>query len=213
MPVKNLNQNRLALGVIILGAGDSVRMGRPKLLLPWGETSIIGHLISQWQSLKADQIAVVHRPADQLLNTELDRLGFPPGNRIENPQSGRGMFSSIQCAVNWAGWKNELNVWAVSLGDQPHLRPDTLRVLLAFHRKHPAAICQPAYGGRPRHPVLLPRSAFAELQHARAETLKEFLQQTSCPIMELPIEDPGLMLDLDQPGDYERAIKSCLSNA
>ena len=42
-----------AIGVIILGAGASSRMGRPKLLLPWGDTSVIGHLIRQWQALGA----------------------------------------------------------------------------------------------------------------------------------------------------------------
>ena len=49
-------------GVVILGAGASSRMGRPKLLLPWGDTSIIGHLIEQWRALAAAQIAVVRRP-------------------------------------------------------------------------------------------------------------------------------------------------------
>lgn len=194
--------------MIILGAGDSVRMGRPKLLLPWGETTIIGHLISQWQALGAEQIAVAQRPADQPLNAELDRLNFPIEHRIENPDSKRGMFSSIQCAANWPGWKNDLNVWVIILGDQPHLKTDTLCALLAFHREHPDAICQPAYGGRARHPVLLPRPAIAELQSSRVETLKDFLRQTSCPIMEHPVEDPGLELDLDHPADYERAVKS-----
>jgi molybdenum cofactor cytidylyltransferase len=200
--------NRPALGVIILGAGDSVRMGRPKLLLPWGKTSIIGHLISQWQALQAEQIVVVQRPGDKSLNAELDRLNFPRANRIENPDSKRGMFSSIQCAANWDGWKNDLTVWGIILGDQPHLRPDTLRAVLAFQCENPAAICQPAHGGGARHPVLLPRPAFAELRHSRAETLKNFLQQSSCRIMEHPIEDPGLEIDLDRPEDYEQALNS-----
>ncbi len=50
------------LGVVILGAGASSRMGRPKLLLPWGATTIVGHLLEQWQTLGAAQIAVVRRP-------------------------------------------------------------------------------------------------------------------------------------------------------
>jgi len=193
--------------VIILGAGDSVRMGRPKLLLPWGKTSIIGHLFSQWQALQAEQIVIVQRPGDQPLNVELDRLNFPGTNRIENPDSQRGMFSSIQCAANWGGWKNNLNVWAVILGDQPHLKPETLRALVAFHGEHTDAICQPSHGGRSRHPVLLPRPALIELRQSQAETLKDFLRQTSCRIMEHPLADAGLEIDLDRPEDYERAVK------
>lgn len=202
------SQKHPALGVLILGAGDSVRMGRPKLLLPWGATTIIGHLISQWQALGAEQIAVVLRPGDQPLNAELDRLNFPTADRIENPDSKRGMFSSIQCAANWLGWKNKLNVWAIVLGDQPHLRPDTLRALLAFHREHPEAICQPAHDGRPRHPVLLPRAAIDELRRSRDGTLKDFLQRSDRPLLELPMADAGLALDLDCPEDYERAVAS-----
>jgi molybdenum cofactor cytidylyltransferase len=194
--------------VIILGAGDSVRMGRPKLLLPWGETTIIGHLISQWQALGAEQIAVVQRPGDEMLNAELDRLNFPTEDRIENPDSKRGMFSSIQCAANWPGWKKDLNVWAIILGDQPHLKTETLRALLAFHREHSDTICQPSHAGHARHPVLLPRAAFSELRCSRAETLKDFLQQTFSQRIEHPLADPGLELDLDHPEDYERAIKS-----
>jgi molybdenum cofactor cytidylyltransferase len=47
----------LALGAVILAAGRSTRMGQPKLLLPWGKTSVLGHLIGQWQSAGAGQIA------------------------------------------------------------------------------------------------------------------------------------------------------------
>ena len=205
--MKKPGKHHPALGVIILGAGDSVRMGRPKLLLPWGGISIIGHLISQWQALQAEQIAVVLRPGDRPLNAELNRLGFSPADRIENPDARRGMFSSIQCAANWDGWKENLNTWAVQLGDQPHLRLETLRALLAFHQENPDAVCQPTHGGRARHPVLLPRAAFAGLRNTRAETLKEFLQQTSCRLAGHPLADAGLALDLDHPQDYERAVK------
>src|SRR5271169_6647644 len=89
------------LGVVILGAGASSRMGRPKLLLPWKDTTIVGHLIRQWRGLGARQIAVVHRPGDAPLAAELDRLDFPAKDRIVNPQPERGMFSSIVCAAEW----------------------------------------------------------------------------------------------------------------
>jgi len=70
------------LGVVILGAGASSRMGKPKLLLPWRDTTVIGHLISQWQELGAAQIAVVQRANEVAFAAELDRLNFPRGDRI-----------------------------------------------------------------------------------------------------------------------------------
>ena len=115
------------------------------------------------------------------------------------------MFSSILCAANWTGWNNEITVWAIVLGDQPHLRLETLRTVLEFHARHPAAVCQPEFGGHARHPVLLPRLAFGELKQTQAKTLKTFLKHISCPLVKCPIADPGLALDLDTPEDYKQA--------
>jgi molybdenum cofactor cytidylyltransferase len=194
-----------AFGVIILGAGASSRMGRPKLLLPWRDTTVVGHLLKQWRELGAAQIGIVLRPRDAALAAELDGLGFPRADRIENPQSERGMFSSILSAAGWPGWKQEIATWAIVLGDQPHLRPETLRQLLEFHYTNADAICQLEFDGHARHPVLLPRQAFNELKVCRAETLKDFLKQTSVRCLRCSVDDPGLALDLDTPEDYQRA--------
>ena len=195
-----------SLGVIILGAGASSRMGRPKLLLPWRDTTVIGHIINQWRELGAEQIAVVLRPNDPTLAAELDRLAFPQYDRIENPQSDRGMFSSILCAAHWGGWRPNIASLAIVLGDQPHLRLETLRALLAFHTEHPGAICQPEFAGHARHPVLLPRGVFSKLNETRAETLKEFLKLNPLPAVQYPVDDAGLSLDLDTPEDYKEAV-------
>lgn len=194
-----------ALGVVILGAGASSRMGRPKLLLPWKDTTIVGHLIRQWRELGAGQIAVVHRPDDTPLFAELDRLDFPAQDRIANPQPERGMFSSIVCAADWSGWRSEIGAWAIVLGDQPHLRLETLRALLEFHSAHAGAICQPEFDGCARHPVLLPRRAFKELKASQAETLKDFLKRTSVRSVRCSVDEPGLALDINTPEDYQRA--------
>jgi molybdenum cofactor cytidylyltransferase len=192
------------LGVIILGAGASSRMGQPKLLLPWNGTTIIGHLIRQWEALGAAQIVVVCRPSDEPISAELDRLGFRSENRIVNPQPERGMFSSIQCAARWPGWQPGLTSWAIVLGDQPHLHSETLRDLLAFQARHSTAICQPSHEGHAVHPVLLRRSAFEQLKNTDAQTLKTFLKQNAASIVKCPVTDPGLALDLDTPEDYKR---------
>lgn len=194
-----------AFGVVILGAGASSRMGRPKLLLPWGGTTVIGHLLREWRELGAAQIGIVLRAQDPPLTAELDRLGFPLADRIENPQPERGMFSSILCATNWPGWKHEIATWAIVLGDQPHLRPETLRQLLEFHFANAGAVCQLEFDGHARHPVLLPRPAFQDLKISRAETLKTFLKQASVRCLRCSVDDPGLALDLDTPEDYQRA--------
>ena len=99
------------------------------------------------------------------------------------------MFSSIVCAANWDGWEEALSSWVIVLGDQPHLSLRTLRALLEFHRRRPGAICQPAYRGKRGHPVILPRKAFRQLRLSAADSLKDFLQETSVPIIECSIDD------------------------
>ena len=127
---KAFREPDVSVAAVILAAGASARMGRPKLLLPWGGTSVLGHLIHQWTELGAGQIAVVVAAGDQTIQRELDRLGFAPEHRIPNPQPERGMFSSIQCAARWTGWHNSATHWSIVLGDQPHLKLETLRALI-----------------------------------------------------------------------------------
>ena len=192
-------------GAVILAAGASSRMGRPKLLLPWGATSVLGHLIQQWQSAGAHQIGVVCAGGDVGISAELARLSFPAQNRIINSAPGRGMFSSIQCAARWPGWKPGLSHRIFALGDQPHLRLQTLQALIEFGRMHPDKICQPIRQGRRRHPVLFPNHAFDRLRNATDENLKQFLQAMPGDLAGCEIDDPGLDIDIDIPSDYDRA--------
>ena len=196
-----------ALGVIILAAGRSARMGKPKLLLPWGETSVLGHLIEEWRALHAKQIAVVCAPVDQAIQAELDRLGFEEKNQVINPAPERGMFSSIQCAAQWPGWQAGLTHWAIVLGDQPHLQRQTLRQVLDFSAAQPGSVCQPSRHGHGRHPVLLPQAVFRQVAGSTAATLKEFLGVRPRPVALCELNDPGLDLDIDRPEDYRKALE------
>jgi molybdenum cofactor cytidylyltransferase len=180
-------------------------MGRPKLLLPWGPSSVLGHQINLWRHLGAVQVCVVHAVADKAMLAELDRLAVPPDDRIANPQPAQGMFSSIRSAALWMGWACELTHVVISLGDQPHLRLDTLQAVISLAKEEPAKICQPRRNGHLRHPVILPIGIFQQLRDTNASTLKEFLK--SQPTESREIDDPGLDLDIDEPADYERALR------
>lgn len=208
----NIQNSKFKIGAVILGAGASSRMGRPKLLLPWDDTTAIGHIIQQWRELSATQIAIVHRPNDTELAKELGRLNFPINDRIENPRPEHGMFSSILCAARWSGWRREISGWAIVLGDQPHLQLETLHLLLQQAAQNADAICQPVFDGRAGHPVFLPRSVFAELKCSHAETLKDFLKPFAGRCVQCPVGDAGLLLDLDRPEDYDKAVKLHLGN-
>jgi len=192
------------VGLVILAAGASRRMGLPKLLLPWGETSVLGHLLQRWNQSVVSQITVVHAAGAKPLIDELDRLRFPQTNRIANSTPEQGMFSSIQCAAKWPGWSPALTHWAVTLGDQPQLKDVTLRSLLDFGARNPDKICQPMRNERRKHPVLLPKRFFHELQTTRAGDLKMFLVEYAQDLCGFQSDDIGLDFDLDTPEDYER---------
>jgi len=192
------------MGVVLLAAGRSRRMGRPKLLLPWRDSSILGDAIQLWRSLGVEHLAVAHAVDDDPMEKELDRLGLTSDQRIPNPFPDQGMFSSIQAAARWGGWRKDLTRWAIVLGDQPRARPATLRSLLDFSARQPSVICQPSRRGRPRHPVVLPSLTFASLAGSKAKDLKEFLSPLSRALMES--DDEGLDLDVDTPADYRAAV-------
>ncbi len=202
---------KLGFGVVLLAAGGSTRMGRPKLLLPWGPTTVLGYLIDSWRSLGGSRIVVVLAAGDTAVAAELDRLATKAAEveRVINPEPARGMFSSVQAAAHWAIGQTDPAVthWLVSLGDQPHVRRETWELLLAQADAHPDRICQPARQGRARHPVALPAVCFPELVSAREATLKDFLAARSAQRFTFESDDTGLDLDLDFPADYELALR------
>jgi len=194
------------VGVVVLAAGASRRMGQPKMLLPWRQTTVLGHILQRWRSLHPAQIAVVHDPRDQAVQRGLDRCALSPADRIPNPTPDDGMFSSILTAARWPGWKPGVDRWVIALGDQPLIRPHSLHTLLHFAAQHPLAICQLSLRGAPKHPVLLPAGLWSQLATTEHSTLKDFLGAHAALRRLCPADDPGLALDLDHPQDYAEAI-------
>jgi molybdenum cofactor cytidylyltransferase len=197
---------RLILGTVLLGAGSSSRMGQPKLLLPWGATSVLGHHLILWRQLGATQVAVVCPPQPHPVHDELNHLQFSAADRIINPRPELGMFSSIQCAARWPDWTRSLTHWALVLGDQPHLPIAVLRLFLDFAAVNPQRVAQPSRGGRARHPVILPAAIFHRLACSTTAHLQEFLHSLPEPVALCEIDHPALDLDLDTPADYQRAL-------
>ncbi len=179
-------------------------MGQPKLLLPWGTTSIVGHLLRQWTAAGALQVCVVHSDQDHVLSNELDRLGVSLSCRVANNRPDADMFSSILCGAASDCWLPAISHCAIVLGDQPHLRSSTLSMLIEQGRRNPEKITQPIANGHRHHPVLLPMKMLRSLPKSGARTLREFLK--SREVVGVECDDPGLDLDIDRPEDYRRAL-------
>ena len=101
-------KDQTVFGVVILGAGASSRMGRPKLLLPWRDTTVIGHLSGNGANSARRKSPSSTGQTTRRWPPNWTGWIFRAHDRIENPQPERGMFSSILCAANWPGWKEEI---------------------------------------------------------------------------------------------------------
>ena len=76
-------------GVVILGAGASKRMGKPKLTLPWRGSTVIDGIAQQWRELDATQLVIVVSKDSDELRAALDDIGFAESHRILNPDPER----------------------------------------------------------------------------------------------------------------------------
>jgi molybdenum cofactor cytidylyltransferase len=192
--------------IAILAAGESRRMGHPKLSLSWGGTSILGHLLQQWRDAGAEKIVVIHSPGEKNpVTSELDRLGVPPGERIATIAPERGMMGSVITAARQTARDSSLTHLIIALGDQPHLRTDTLRMALHAGASAPGKIIRTVFQGKPGHPLVLPVSLIAELTHTPAATLRDFISLHQEQVFDLECSDSGVLLDIDTPEDYAQA--------
>jgi len=199
-----LNEASVVFGVVILAAGASTRMGSCKLLLPWGDKTILTHLLDQWRRAGAAQIAPVIDPSNELLREALAHAGFSSFDWIENRSPQLGMFSSLQEASRWTGWVSTLTHWIISLGDQPHIQISTLCLLLDAARKNPTRICQPTLHGHAAHPIVLPARNFRELAQSEMADLRTYIRTCEALRLRLAVEDAGVSEDLNTPEDYAR---------
>lgn len=188
-----------AVAAVVPAAGASRRMGRPKLLLPWGATDVLGATLAALQAAGVARIVVVYA-----LDGPLAQWRPPPGvELVANPRPELGMLSSVQ-----AGWQALLaappEVLVVCPGDQPGLRPETVKQLLAVQRTH-GGIVVPSHRGKRGHPLLVPRRwalRIPELDHQIG--LRELLVLGAAEVHRVAVEDPGAVADVDTPDAYER---------
>jgi molybdenum cofactor cytidylyltransferase len=194
--------------IAILAAGESKRMGQPKLCLPWGQTTILGHIREQWLEAGAEKILIVHAPGEPPVTRELDRRGVAPENRTPTLAMERGMMGSVVTAATRALQDKSLTHLIISLGDQPQIQSGTMKELLGTCLISPGELVRVVHNGKPGHPLALPAVLLPELSTTPAETLRDFLRLKKVRVCDLTIADSGVLLDVDTPADYARATAS-----
>jgi len=200
----------------------SRRMGRFKPLLPFGGTPMLTRVV---ESLGAaggiDLSFVVTGYQAQCVRDAVSRgtgfqpvqtasTGYKPVPRvafIHNPNYEHGeMLSSVQAGVR--ALPDEVAAFILALGDQPAVRPETIQSLLAAWRAARAPLILPKYLERRGHPILISSECIADILKLRSDqTLKTLIDRRAIDIVEVPVDDPAIVSDVDTPEDYEQAVR------
>jgi molybdenum cofactor cytidylyltransferase len=192
---------------IVLAAGASTRMGRPKPLLPLGDgETFLTRILKTLRDADVDDMLVVVGHDGASIKASMIPLGFAV-RVVENPEYTRGQLSSLQAGLRAAD-RPGVRAVLVTLVDLPLISSSTVRAVLEAYRRHPtAAMVRPVSGDRHGHPVVFDRQLFDELRAGDpAVGAKPIVNAHRDAILGVPVTDEGAFVDIDTPGDYERLI-------
>jgi len=186
---------------ILLAAGESVRMGRPKPLLPWGDTTLVEYQVGEMLGAGLERLIVVLGHAWQDVKPH---VAGPAVEVVINEAYRESKASSIRAVA--ASLLDEDRAAAILSVDQPRPR-EVLARLLAAHEAGGALITVPVHGGRRGHPTVLAGALIPELRNVLDETqgLRGLIERHADSVREVPFDTPAVLLDLNTPEEYRRA--------
>ena len=188
------------VGAIVLAAGASSRMGRPKALLPLGAGTVLSTVTERVLRAGVDRLVLVLGHGDEAVRTG---AGLPEDRRLRivvNPGWAEGMASSLRAGLAACEGSDAV---LVVLADQPGVESRTIERLVAAWREG-ARIAAVAHGGRLTHPVLFDHSLFPALRLLRGDVgARAILRAHWDEVVQVEGSPPR---DLDTPSDYEAFV-------
>ncbi len=186
-----------AVAGLVLAAGGSRRLGRPKQLLPYRGATLLDHVLGTARACRFDQLVCVLGGASEDVRAAVDLRGV---DVVLNPGFGTGCSSSIAAALTTVDPR--IDVLVLLLGDQPGVPASTVRALLAGRGDEPLAAC--AYEDGRGHPLAFARSTFADLAALHGDKGVWRLMDRS-DVAEVPVPGP-VPRDVDTWEDYEAVL-------
>lgn len=192
------------IGAVVLAAGRSQRMGQPKMVLPWGERTVIEHVVAEIAKAGVSEIVVVTGGARELVE---GALKGGPARTVFNPQyENFEMTVSLQCGLR-ALVETDCEAMLICLGDQPAISANVIAALAGAYERSQANLVIPSYQNRRGHPWLVTRRLWdAILSLPPEKTLRDFLNTYTDEIEYVLVDTPAVLSDLDTPEDYARQI-------
>ena len=188
---------------IIPAAGHSRRMGRHKLMLPFGESTVLQQVLQSWQASCVDEVVVVARRGDDDVLLTCRQSGVHTVTPRDDPAE---MKVSIQHGLGYVRENfspSRQDVWLLAPADSPRLSSAIIELLLSVYEPANRSIVVPTCAGRRGHPVLFPWILASEVsnlgvdQGVNALLDRHLVSEIACP-------EPSILDDLDTPEDYRR---------
>jgi molybdenum cofactor cytidylyltransferase len=204
MPPSRVERQPFVAG-LVLGAGGSARLGRPKQLLPYGEGTLLGHVVGVARECRLGQTIVAIGGHTDEIREAVDLGG---AEVVVNEEYGQGCSSSIAAALG--ALDPRCDVLVLMLGDQPGVTAGTVATLLAGRGSVPLAACR--YDDGRGHPLAFAREMFGALAELHGDKgVWRLLDERADEVADVPVTG-RIPLDVDTPEDY-RAVLDALAPA
>jgi molybdenum cofactor cytidylyltransferase len=180
---------------VVLAAGGSRRLGRPKQVLPYRGTTLLGATVARARGLGFDQLVVTLGVAADLVRDQVDLTGC---DVVLNETAESGCASSIAAALDVV--RPETKGVVLMLGDQPEVSPAAVHTLLAAGRATPVAVCR--YDDGRGHPLWFAARTLGHLRVLHGDKgVWRLLESGLYPVAEAWVEGP-VPRDVDTWDDY-----------
>ena len=195
------------ISAIIPAAGRSTRMGRPKMLLRWGNVTVLEHVITVFGNAGIEDILIVTGGArEQVEEIILESSKHYPVRSVYNKAYMTGeMLASIQCGLRNLTKKNS-GAAMIGLGDQPQVQEGSVKLLQEAFQQTNGPLIVPSFQKHRGHPWLIARPLWEDFMRMNpGETPRDFLNMHTKDIQYIDVDSPSILADLDTPEDYRAA--------
>ena len=188
---------------ILLAAGLSSRMGEPKQLLPFGESTIVETVVDSMLSAKFDAVIVVVGHCASEIRTQ---LGTRPVSTVFNPDYHKGMLTSAQTGIRALG---KSDAFALMLVDQPFITSELIDQVVSAYIQTDKGIALPSYNYKRGHPVVFHQRYAGEILALDTESggVRTLFKKHDDDIHYVTVDTDRVLRDIDYREDYERALQ------
>lgn len=200
--VRRSDKRQKDVAMIILGAGKSSRMKQVKMLLPFDGYTVIETVVHASLNSKAAHSIVVTGAYEKQISQQIKHL---PVQISFNADYEQGMLSSVQCGVYSV---DGFEAFMILPGDQPLVKTSTIDCLIEAWRRSDKGLVVPTFNGKKGHPVLIHHKYKERINHLDANIgLRQLFHEHSDDILYYEIDSEEVLIDLDKPDDYQKALK------